>query len=125
MDKSNGKKGIKVRKNGISIYLTTDKFSDFKTLDNNKNISIQFSKETFGLCPGYYTAISNKGFPHPSKNNKLLALHWNINPYGAIKLMRSVTSGLNNLDMTFVIKAAINTKAFTFCNPVIVYLLRK
>ena len=86
-------------------------------------LSLRFPKEFLAISPGFYMALSNKGF-RPEDSQSLVRLYWNLDAKGAVDFMRSVTAKLNHDNLPFRLKVLNNLRQSTRCDAVVLYICK-
>ncbi|MBE5096794.1 lanthionine synthetase LanC family protein [Bacillus thuringiensis] len=83
--------------------------------------SLRFPKEFPSISPGFYMALSDQEFSSEDSQN-LVRIYFNINPSGAVHLMRMATSMLNGENIPFKLKVLNNPARFTRCDSMVLYI---
>jgi HopA1 effector protein family len=61
---------------------------------------------------GFYMAVSNLGFSRPQAGDTLVRIYFNVTAEGSIKVMKSLTRGLNEIDIPFSFKVLYNPQDY-------------
>jgi hypothetical protein len=85
-------------------------------------VALRVPKDLPKISPGYYLARSNEDGAEVA--SPMVRLYWNLSPSGAVRLMRAVTTRLNDARIPFRIKALGDPAAYTRCDAAVLYFRR-
>ncbi|HEY0590166.1 MAG TPA: T3SS effector HopA1 family protein [Thermoanaerobaculia bacterium] len=106
-----------VGKNGVRVTVSAD---DVRR-DRDARVSILVPRELLRMSPGYYLALGEAYLP----DVPLFRVYLNVTPEGALSLLRSATSILNDASVPFRLKVAAHEGAFGRCDSAVLYAPRR
>jgi hypothetical protein len=84
-------------------------------------VELLMPKEQLGISPGFYLAHGNVDLD-PGSERRIVRVYWNTNAAGAVKLMASLTDGLNARGLAFQLKVMAHPDCFTRRDAAVLYL---
>lgn len=117
---------ISLTRDGLEMRIAPDDAwaPDIGSAIPAKETRVRFPKEMFGWSPGFYLAASNVPFPGFSAQGTA-RLYWNLQPSGAVPLVKSVTQILNGEGVPFKLKVINDPSRFDRCDAGVLYIARE
>lgn len=117
----NGK--IAIKKNDLTLWVMPSQFALMHSNHGYPHIGdrgyVAMVKEFRELLPGYYMANGNTPIEEYSS---ITRIYWNISSDGAISLLKSLTSELNENNISFQFKILKNESHYTRADAGVLYL---
>ena len=115
--------GIVVYKNGLELLALQEDYlkPQEDEIAEGRLVSLRLPKDFLGISPGFYMALGNTAFPQNELQN-LVRIYWNISTAGAIQLMKSITSILNQAGLPFKLKVLNNPRNYSRCDAAVLYV---
>lgn len=89
-------------------------------------VSLHFPKDLPNISPGFYMARGNRGLMAEDENTQsLVRLYWNLAAEGAVRLMHTATTLLNQANLAFTLKVLSNPQHFTRCDAAVLYIQKR
>jgi HopA1 effector protein family len=108
-----------VEKSGLKLYIDRDRHlpANQKSTDIGDLVRIRLPRNL--LQNGFYMAVGNAG--PDGTGETLVRVYFNLSPEGAVTVMKSVTTRLNELDIPFMFKALYNPSAYDRFDSTVFY----
>lgn len=109
-----------VKKNGLMIWVNSHQFipNDLSGYDLGQKGYVSMVKEFRELLSGFYMANGNISL---KENVSITRLYWNISSDGAIPIMETLTTELNDSHIPFQFKILSNSNYFTRADAAVLY----
>ncbi len=112
-------------KSGLRLWARPEECAapDGASLERDTPLRLCFPKELFGMSPGYYMALSDRG--ESDDFQPIVRMYWNLRAEGAGILVRAATRLMNEAGLFFRLKALNDPSAYVRCDAVVVYVYRR
>jgi HopA1 effector protein family len=111
---------LKVIKHRLTLSVTRDRHLPLAQRSAAVGDPIDILMPSNTIDDGYYLAIGNAG---KAKSDLLVEIYFNVSTAGAIELMKSITTALNQLELPFVFKVLHDPDSYLDCCDVAILTL--
>jgi hypothetical protein len=117
--------GLKVQKNGLTLQIEYDLHLQESERNPKLNdlVAIKLPKNRWQ--DEFYVAVSNNGLVDINSQQQILEIYFNINPDGAIILLRELTQQLNKNRIVFTLKILDRPDRYPCYDAVILRIYRE
>ncbi|MGF1576511.1 MAG: lanthionine synthetase LanC family protein [Cyanophyceae cyanobacterium] len=110
-----------IKIHGLEMRIPQEALSDSSDLlRSGEPLRIKLPKEYLGMSPGFYMAISDQGLME-EEGDQLVRVYWHLMAEGAIPLMASLTTQLNQMGIPFQFKVINDPARYTRCDAAVLY----
>jgi hypothetical protein len=85
-------------------------------------VDIRHPKESFHRSPGFYLAYGRAPLDEGNVGGGLVRIYWNVDPEGAVLLVKAVTTWLDGARLPFHLKVLADPIAYGRCDAAVLYL---
>jgi hypothetical protein len=109
---------IVVERHGLQVWVRPDEVCTAAAA-LGEVLSVKLPKELLRLSPGFYMALGDHEFPADGANQ--LRFYWNLQPGGAVALMRVLTTRLNDAGLAYRFKVVSDAEAYSRADAGVLY----
>ena len=116
---------VVVSRKGLELWVRSQdcRARDGATFLPGVEVSLRVTKESFGVSPGYYVALSDVPLSWDG-TQILVRLYWNVRSETAARLVQSATSRFNGVRLPFRLKVLSESGHYRRCDAGVLYILK-
>jgi HopA1 effector protein family len=112
--------GLWVQGGGLRLYVEREHLREAEQQANTGDVvAIRMPKNR--MQSGFYMAVGNLGFSRPQAGDALVRIYFNVTPEGSVAVMKSLTQGLNEINIPFSFKVLYNPKDYNRFDSGVLY----
>jgi HopA1 effector protein family len=113
--------GVLVQGGGLRLYVERERYLREAEQQAKVGDVVAVRMPKNRMQSGFYMAVSNLGFSRPQAGNALVRVYFNVTAEGSIKVMRSLTRELNEINIPFSFKVLYNPKDYNRFDSGVLY----
>jgi HopA1 effector protein family len=113
--------GLWVQGGGLRLYVERERYLREAEQQAKAGDVVAVKMPKNRMQSGFYMAVSNLGFSRPQAGDTLVRIYFNVTAEGSIKVMKSLTQGLNEIDIPFSFKVLYNPKDYNRFDSGVLY----